>query len=109
MKTSQQKLEEMLLSGRHINKIIFYQETGTLTLTQRIYDIRDTKGWFIRSKSVEGKGTLREYWLDPAEIQRIKGIVPRETKTERIENEIKTNFVQDQCSLGLFGENKYER
>lgn len=108
MKTSQKKLEEMLLSGRHINKIIFYQETGTLTLTQRIYDIRDTKGWFIRSKSVEGKGTLREYWLDPAEIARIKGtgnapLMPTIPPIPKPKEEMA------QSSLGLFGENKYER
>lgn len=91
MKTSQQMLEDMLLTGQHINKFLFYERTGTVCLAQRILDIRQTKGWFIRSKSIEGKGSLREYWLEKEEIARIKKL--REDK---------------QTTLGLFGENKYE-
>ena len=42
-------------------------------MAQRIHDIRQTKNWNIRSKAIKGKGALREYWLEPSEIKRIKG------------------------------------
>ena len=72
MKTSQEIVEELLLSGRHINKFDLLSIGHTVCLAQRILDIRQTKGWNISSASVKGKGTLKEYWLEPEEIERIK-------------------------------------
>ena len=73
MLTSQQILEELLLDGRKVNKFTFLKESGSVCLAQRILDIRQTLGWNIRSRAIKGKGALREYWLEPEEIQRIKG------------------------------------
>jgi hypothetical protein len=72
MLTTQERLEELLLDGRKVNKFSFLQETGSVCLAQRILDIRQTKNWNIRSKAIKGKGALREYWLEPSEIKRIK-------------------------------------
>ena len=72
MLTTQERLEELLLDGRRVNKFSFLQETGSVCLAQRILDIRQTKNWNIRSKAIKGKGALREYWLEPNEIKRIK-------------------------------------
>lgn len=73
MKTTQDIVEELLLEGKHINKFDLLNVANSVCLPQRILDIRQTKNWNISSKSVKGKGTLREYWLEPAEIARIKG------------------------------------
>ena len=73
MLTSQEILEELLLDGRKVNKFTFLKESGSVCLAQRILDIRQTLGWNIRSRAIKGKGAFREYWLDPEEIQRIKG------------------------------------
>lgn len=90
-KTTTEEVKEMLLSGRHITKVdLFYEsEIASSCLPQRIYDIRRETDWDIKSQSVKGKGTLREYWLEPEEIRRITG---RNVSQE------------EQCSLGLFGE-----
>ena len=73
MRTTVEILEALLLDGRKVNKFSFLQETGSVCLAQRILDIRQTKNWNIRSKAIKGKGALREYWLEPSEIKRIKG------------------------------------
>lgn len=79
MKTTQDIVEEMLLQGKHINKFDLLSVANSVCLAQRILDIREQKGWNIQSKSVPGKGTLKEYWLEPEEIARIR------EKTQRIE------------------------
>ena len=61
-----------MLDGRKINKFTFLNETGSVCLAQRILDVRQSKNWNIRSKAIKGKGALREYWLEPDEIKRIK-------------------------------------
>lgn len=78
MKNTTEEVKAMLLSGRHITKVdLFYEsEISSSCLPQRIYDIRRTTDWNIKSASVKGKGTLREYWLDPEEIKRIKNDEP---------------------------------
>ena len=72
MLTSQEILEELLLDGRKVNKFTFLHESGSVCLAQRVLELRQA-GWNIRSRAIKGKGALREYWLEPEEIQRIKG------------------------------------
>ena len=91
MKTTQEIVEEMLLKGKHINKFDLLSVANSVCLAQRILDIKEQKGWNIRSASVKGKGTLKEYWLEANEIARIKGV---KTKTE-------------QMGLGLLGGHNY--
>ena len=91
MKTTQEIVEEMLLKGKHINKFDLLSVANSVCLAQRILDIKEQKGWNIRSASVKGKGTLKEYWLEADEIARIKGV---KTKTE-------------QMGLGLLGGHNY--
>ena len=92
MLTTQERLEELLLDGRKVNKFSFLQETGSVCLAQRILDIRQTKNWNIRSKAIKGKGALREYWLEPSEIKRIKAeIYPHKQLTEDNKNNAETS------------------
>ena len=119
MLTSQEILEELLLDGRKVNKFTFLKESGSVCLAQRILDIRQTLGWNIRSRAIKGKGALREYWLEPEEIQRIKGNlkpsgeVKKEDKqlieenrnlaekaTESLESERKA-YYEEQMGLGF--------
>ena len=103
-KTTTEEVKAMLLSGRHITKLdLFYEsEIASSCLPQRIYDIRKETDWDIKSQSVKGKGTLREYWLEPEEIKRIKGYV---TPEPIIYEEVAApHDDEEQCSLGLFGE-----
>lgn len=92
--TTRDVAEKMLLEGRRINKFTFLNETSQLLgiasvcLAQRILEIRQEKGWNICSGQVKGKGTLKEYWLDQEEINRITG----------------KKIVNEQGTLGLFGE-----
>ena len=72
MKTTQEIVEDLLLQGKHINKFDLLSMANSVCLAQRILDIKEQKGWNICSKSVPGKGTLKEYWLEPEEIERIK-------------------------------------
>ena len=74
MKTTTEEVKKMLLDGRHITKLDLFHESDVHSscLPQRIYDIRQTTDWDIKCQSVKGKGTLREYWLEPEEIMRIK-------------------------------------
>lgn len=72
MKTTQEIVEDLLLKGKHINKFDLLSVANSVCLAQRILDIREQKGWNICSQSVPGKGTLKEYWLEPEEIKRIK-------------------------------------
>lgn len=71
MKTTQEIVEDLLIQGKHINKFDLLAYANSVCLAQRILDIREQKGWNIRSASIKGKGTLKEYWLDKEEIERI--------------------------------------
>ena len=73
MKTTQEIVEAMLLEGKPITKFDMLNATNSVCLAQRILDIKRTRGWHIRDGIVEGKGTLKKYWLDPEEIERITG------------------------------------
>ena len=88
MKTTQEIVEELLIQGKHINKFDLLAHANSVCLAQRILDIKEQKGWNIRSASVKGKGTLKEYWLDEDEIARIKK--------------------PQQLGLGLLGMSNYE-
>jgi hypothetical protein len=81
VKTTQEIVEELLLQGKHINKFDLLSVANSVCLSQRILDIRQKKGWNISSRSVKGKGTLKEFWLEPEEIARIKGY---KLKTEQL-------------------------
>lgn len=72
-KTVQDTVEEMLLKGLRITKFDLLNVTNSVCLAQRILDIKQTKGWHIRGGNRKGKGNLKEYWLDPEEIERITG------------------------------------
>lgn len=73
MKTTLQVTKELLLTGRHINFRDLEANTDikSCKLTQRVYDLRQS-GWNIKSGIVKGKGGLKEYWLEPQEIERLK-------------------------------------
>ena len=90
MLTTQERLEELLLEGRRINKFTFLNETGSVCLAQRILDIRQSKNWNIRSRAIKGKGALREYWLEPDEIKRIKAQI----YTHKQSAEVKENIAE---------------
>ncbi len=127
MKTTQEVVEELLLQGKHINKFDLLSVANSVCLSQRILDIRQQKGWNISSRSVKGKGTLKEFWLEPEEIERIKNS-PRmvsnneqnhkdEQLVEPIENIVEKASVSlknediayEQTSLLLGGENFKKR
>lgn len=71
-KTTIEIAQDMLMSGAKINKFTFLNEANSVCLAQRIKDIRQMYGWNIKSQSVKGKGTLKEYWLEQEEIERIR-------------------------------------
>lgn len=102
MKTTTEEVMDMLLQGRHITKLdLFYEsEINSSCLPQRIYDIKHLTDWNIQSKCVKGKGSLREYWLEPEEIKRIKGqsIEPEQKVAEMPRKEPETDV---QLGLGL--------
>ena len=125
MKTTQEIVEDLLLQGKHINKFDLLSMANSVCLAQRILDIKEQKGWNIRSKSVPGKGTLKEYWLEPEEIERIKNS-PRmvsnneqnhkdEQLVEPIENIVEKASVSlknediayEQLGIGLLGGHNY--
>ena len=91
MLTTQERLEELLLDGRKVNKFTFLQETGSVCLAQRVLDIRQTLNWNVKSRAIKGKGALREYWLEPDEIRRIKAqLYPHKQSAEVKENKPET-------------------
>lgn len=80
MKTTTEILQEVLLDGKHLTKFDFLNLTNSVCLAQRVQELRQM-GWNIVDKNVPGKGTLKEYWLEPEEIARIKGY---KLKTEQL-------------------------
>ena len=119
MKTTQEIVEDLLLEGKHINKFDLLAVANSVCLPQRILDIRQTKGWNISVKSIKGKGTLREYWLEADEISRIKKNRPAvQKKPDEQSAEPVLNVAQneqkapqtaeyEQLGLGLLGGRNY--
>lgn len=107
--TTRQIVERMLMSGRHITKFDLLTVSNSVCLAQRIQEIRNS-GWDVKSQTVKGKGTLVEYWLEQAEIDRI---LERNPVNEQLLTESKNiaespnkvpQIAEEQVSLGLFGE-----
>lgn len=107
--TTREIVEFALLKGMKITKFDLLNMAHSVCLAQRIQEIRNA-GWDVKSRTVKGKGTLVEYWLEPCEIERIKGWkrVDEQSLTEtpnHAENGLKTpQNEEEQVSLGLFGE-----
>lgn len=120
MKTTEQLVRDLLLSGRHINKVDMREASiiNSDCLPQRIKDIRYKTDWDIKHRSVPGKGTLREYWLEPEEIERIKARNKRveqlveenrnlaEKASESLKSEEEAYF-GEQMGIGLLGGSNY--
>lgn len=88
MKTTSEILQDALLKGMHLTKFDFLTIANSVCLAQRVLELRQ-QGWNIRDKAVKGKGSLREYWLEPSEIERIKERFPQ-TKTNH-----EQSFIED--------------
>ena len=126
MKTTTEILQEVLLNGKHLTKFDFLNLTNSVCLAQRVQELR-SGGWGIVDKNVPGKGTLKEYWLEPEEIARIKVAsvcnVPlkameqdkemKEQIEKNIENlretaqKVAQNEKYEQMGLGLLGGHNY--
>ena len=107
--TTKEIVKRMLMQGKHITKFDLLTVSNSVCLAQRIQEIRNS-GWDVQSKTVKGKGTLVEYWLEQSEIDRILG---RNSTDEQLavesENIAETpnivpQIAEEQQSLGLFGE-----
>ena len=126
MKTTTEILQEVLLDGKHLTKFDFLNLTNSVCLAQRVQELR-SGGWGIVDKNVPGKGTLKEYWLEPEEIARIKvasvcnvplkAIGQDKEMNEQIEKNIENlretaqkvaqNEKYEQMGLGLLGGHNY--
>lgn len=107
--TTRQIVERMLMQGKRITKFDLLTVANSVCLAQRIQEIRNA-GWDVQSKTVKGKGTLVEYWLEQSEIDRILG---RNSADEQLATEseniaesqnIVPKIAEEQGTLGLFGE-----
>lgn len=126
MKTTTEILQEVLLNGKHLTKFDFLNLTNSVCLAQRVQELRQM-GWKIVDKNVPGKGTLKEYWLEPEEIARIKvasvcnvplkAMEQDKEMNEQIEKNIENlretaqkvaqNEKYEQMGLGLLGGHNY--
>lgn len=124
--TTTEALMEALLDGRHLTKFDFLEMTNSVCLAQRVLELRQ-EGWNIKDKAVKGKGNLREYWLEPEEIARIKmasvckvplkALEQDKEMNEQIEKNIENlretaqkmaqNEKYEQMGLGLLGGHNY--
>ena len=111
MKTSSEILQEYLLSGRSLTKFDFMQITPThsVCLAQRVEELRKD-GWVILDRQVKGKGNLKEYYLEKAEIERLNARKKRvEQLVEQTKNIAETSRNEpeneEQLSLLLGGRN----
>lgn len=113
-KTTEQLVRDLLLSGRHIDKEKMRDASiiNSSCLPQRIKDIRYKTDWDIKHRSVPGKGTLREYWLEPEEIARIKGekveheqlVKPDENiAPQGLQKATEQKYTHEQLGLGIPG------
>lgn len=107
--TTKEVVKHLLTQGRHITKFDLLTVANSVCLAQRIQEIRN-EGWDVRSKTVKGKGTLVEYWLEQSEIERILGRNSADeqllTESENIaeSQNIVPKIAEEQGTLGLFGE-----
>lgn len=126
MKTTTEILMEALLDGRHLTKFDFLDMTNSVCLAQRVLELRQ-EGWGIKDKPVKGKGNLREYWLEPEEIERIKNsprmvsnneqnhkdeqlVEPIENIVEKASESLKNEdeaYYTEQLGIGLLGGHNY--
>ena len=108
--TTTEVVKFALLKGMRITKYDLLNMAHSVCLAQRVEEIKRLDHWDIKKDTVKGKGTLVEYWLEPSEIERIKGWkrVDEQSLTEtenHAENGLKTaQNEEEQVSLGLFGE-----
>ena len=104
---------ELLLDGRRITKFDFAKETDvhSVCLSQRVYEIRHNYGWDVKGRSVPGKGTLREFWLEPEEIKRIKGLNKKNeqthVQTQNVSQKAQNEPQIEQLGIGLLGGHNY--
>lgn len=107
--TTKEIVKRMLMQGKRITKFDLLTVSNSVCLAQRIQEIRNS-GWDVQSKTVKGKGTLVEYWLEQSEIERITGVKSSDeqllTEMENIAEtpNIVPKIAEEQVSLGLFGE-----
>ena len=107
--TTREVVEFALLKGMKITKFDLLNMAHSVCLAQRIQEIRNA-GWDVKSRTVKGKGTLVEYWLEPSEIERITGRKQKDEQSfKETENIAETPHIaplieEEQQSLGLFGE-----
>lgn len=107
--TTKEIVKRMLMQGKRITKFDLLTVANSVCLAQRIQEIRNS-GWDVQSKTVKGKGTLVEYWLEQSEIERITGTKSSDeqllTEMENIAEtqNIVPKIAEEQVSLGLFGE-----
>ena len=107
--TTREIVEDMLLKGKRITKFDLLAVANSVCLAQRIQEIRNA-GWDVKSRTVKGKGTLVEYWLEQSEIDRILERNPTDeqllTESENIAESLNNvpQIAEEQQSLGLFGE-----
>lgn len=66
-------IKRELLNGNKINKfkLMNLSNVNSVSLAQRICELRH-EGWNILDKTIKGKGGLKEYYLMPEEIERLK-------------------------------------
>ena len=57
-------LLKLLKDGNVITKPSFYRLTGSMTLPQRIFDVKKMLGNNLRIMSMRGKHNLSHYWLE---------------------------------------------
>lgn len=120
MKTTEKLVRDLLLSGIHLDKTIMrkHSEINSDCLAQRIKDIRYKTDWDIKWRSVPGKGTLREYWLEPQEIERIKSgkkrneqlVEENQNLAEKASESLKSEdnaYFNEQLGIGLLGGHNY--
>ena len=73
MKTTLEILKDALLQGKVLTKFDFMRITpqNSVCLAQRVEELRNDYGWNVLDRNVEGKGTLKEYYLPEEEIKRL--------------------------------------
>tara|TARA_B100000508_G_C11460944_1_gene279233 strand:- start:2514 stop:2876 length:363 start_codon:yes stop_codon:yes gene_type:complete len=62
--TLNKTLLKLLQDGNIITKPSFYKLTGSMTLPQRIFDVKKMLGNNLRIMSMRGKHNLSHYWLE---------------------------------------------
>tara|TARA_Y100000401_G_C8317529_1_gene223386 strand:+ start:91 stop:432 length:342 start_codon:yes stop_codon:yes gene_type:complete len=73
--TLNKTLSKLLQDGNVINKPSFYQLTGSMTLPQRIYDVKKSLDHNFRIVSKRGKYNLSHYWLERIKTKTLDDII----------------------------------